>query len=59
DELFERGYIMVRAGRVVRGKKSGTTAVVENYLAMVTDRPCLAFYREGRQYFEWHAESHD
>jgi hypothetical protein len=57
DELFERGYIVVRSGRTAKGKP-GRTPPVEDYIANVIDRPCLAYYRGSESYFEWHAVSH-
>jgi hypothetical protein len=57
DELFERGYIVVRNGRVAKGKP-GRTPPVDDYIARVIDTPCLAYYRDSGTYFDWHAELH-
>jgi hypothetical protein len=57
DELFERGYIVVRGGRVAKGKP-GRTPPVDDYVARVMDRPCLAYYRGSGSYFDWHAAVH-
>jgi hypothetical protein len=58
DELFERGYIAVREGRVGRGKAAWLTPSVEDYIAMISDRLCLPYYRGSGVYFDAHAESH-
>jgi hypothetical protein len=58
DELFERGYVIVREGHVARGTKAQMTPAVEEYLGRILDRPCLPFYRGSRAYFEAHAGTH-
>jgi hypothetical protein len=58
DELFERGYIVVRNGRVGKGQWVGVTPPVQDYIAGITDRPCLPYYRGSRPYFDWHAQKY-
>ena len=58
DELFERGYVVVRSGRVAKGQGAGVTPPVADYIARITDRPCVPYYGESRPYFDWHAQKH-
>lgn len=59
DELFERGYLVVRNGRVAKGNKPATTEAVADHIGRVNDRPCIAYYQGSRQaYFDWHVHSH-
>jgi hypothetical protein len=57
DELFERGYIVVRHGHIEVIPRPRTPAV-DDYLTKIRNRPCLLFYSDRRPYFEWHADWH-
>jgi hypothetical protein len=57
DELFERGYIVIRQGAVEIIPRPRTPAV-DDYLATLKDRQCPMFYGDRRPYFEWHADWH-
>lgn len=58
DELFERGWITVRGGYITRGRPGALTDPVTRYLAGIDNRPCLAYYRGSREYFDWHARTY-
>ena len=54
DELFEKGYIVVRDG-VVRTAKKRTTHAVDAYLDRVAGRRCPRWNPRTAPYFRWHA----
>jgi len=59
DELFERGYVVVRDGSVQKGRKVASTPAVEDYIAQIVDRLCLSYYRGSDLYFNWHSQAYD
>jgi hypothetical protein len=52
DDLFERGYIVVEAGKVVEGRKAKTLAVRE-YVAALSGQDCPAWDLSRKAYFGW------
>lgn len=55
DDLFERGYIAVRAGIVAAGKTPPTESV-RDYLTAVSGKACPAWSESRRRYFQWREE---
>jgi len=56
DELFERGYIVVdERGLIQRNTGTNVTAVVDEYLKKVADRPCNGWSIGRAAYFRWHS----
>jgi hypothetical protein len=57
DDLFERGYVVVREGRIARGSRRASPAVKE-YSADLIGRRCTRWNERTARYFRWHARKH-
>ena len=57
DELFERGYVYVVAGKIIANERMlpNTTEPVRAYLSHLTLRACSQWQRAS-EYFRWHAD---
>lgn len=58
DELYERGFISVKEGKVVGVNKTPTTMQIEKLKASVIGNDCKHFNELTRLYFEWHNHAH-
>lgn len=55
DELFERGYIAVRAGRVVEGRRAAETSDARLMVDTLVGRTCSDWTEMSSPYFDWQA----
>ncbi|KAH0536318.1 hypothetical protein GP486_008893, partial [Trichoglossum hirsutum] len=58
DQLYERGYLSVREGKVVPLRQTPTSGDMKRYLDEVIDNECLYFSDQTRLFFEWHWDFH-
>lgn len=58
DELFEKGYIGVRNGKVISLGRTPTTSHLNVIISLVTGNDCLYYNEKTRIYFEWHLTHH-
>ncbi len=58
DELFEKGYISVDAGKVIDLAKQPNTAAVRAKLKEVVGKACTYATPERISYFVWHFNTH-
>lgn len=58
DDLFEKGYIAVKDGKVISLEKPMISEVVETYLDRLVDEPCHYYNNMTAQYFSYHYEQH-
>lgn len=56
DDLFERGYVFVRNGRVAVSRELPLNKLVESYVERIRNRPCPHWNRHSARYFRWHGE---
>jgi hypothetical protein len=56
DALFERGFIIVRNGRVRRGRPMAHQA--STVFEGVVGKRVASWNAETRKYFKWHARQH-
>lgn len=54
DDLFERGYIGVRQGRVIAIPGNPTTVAVDRRVKELSTRNCAQWTVANAEYFEWH-----
>ena len=55
DSLYERGYIVVREGKIAPGRAPETTAIA-SAVAVLAGRACAAWSVTTAKYFRWHAQ---
>ena len=58
DELYEKGYIGVQNGKIVKVKHDCKTSFINNYISKVIGKECNAWSRDSKQYFDWHYTWH-
>lgn len=58
DDLYERGYISVKDGKVVGLKQERTTPALEKAKEAVIGNDCTHYNNQTMKYFEWHFEFH-
>jgi hypothetical protein len=58
DELYEKGYIGVQNGKIVKVKHDCRTSFINNYISKVIGKECNAWSRDSKQYFDWHYTWH-
>jgi len=60
DELFERGYIAVLNGKVVKNptREEKMTEKVMIYVNAINERPCSTWHNNSRPYFDYHSKNH-
>tara|TARA_B110000046_G_scaffold128893_1_gene135373 strand:- start:173 stop:1132 length:960 start_codon:yes stop_codon:yes gene_type:complete len=58
DELYEKGYIGVQNGKIVKVKHYCKTSFINNYISKVIGKECNAWSRDSKQYFDWHYTWH-
>jgi len=56
DELYEKGEIAVKDGKVVRTKATKTTLPVEQYIQKIIGNRCEYWNENSAPYFLWHYE---
>jgi len=54
DDLFEKGYVIVREGRVQRNPNRLYTPDLLDKVSQIETRVCLNWNNNTRKYFEWH-----
>jgi hypothetical protein len=54
DDLFERGYIAVRGGRVIAGNKAPTGGAVKTKVSTLIGRECARWNAKSSAFFNWH-----
>lgn len=57
DELYERGYIVVKNGRL-HADPQATTPAVRAYLERLDGKRCIGLNAKRATYFDWHAKHH-
>lgn len=59
DELFEKGYIVIKDGWVkINGNKRQGLADLSKVLIKLENKRCLVWGNYNRTYFEWHYNKH-
>lgn len=58
DELFERGFVVVKNGRVADGPNPSVTDVVSRRVSFLRGKAVSKFNKGNAQYFDWHRQSH-
>lgn len=56
DELYEKGHIGIKAGRVIRMKPLGYGGAAAEYVAAIENRRCELWSLNRAPYFQWHRE---
>jgi hypothetical protein len=57
DELYEKGYIGVKDGKVIALKNAAEfTDAPQSYLQSITGNTCSSWGNENEKYFTWHNE---
>ena len=59
DDLYEKGYIGVSEGKVVRLHSTTTTESTDTYLRKIVGKQCLKWNPSTEEYFKWHLYQHD
>ena len=59
DDLYEKGYIGVKDGKVVRIYSTVTTDSTDIYLRKIVGKQCLKWSQSTEEYFKWHFEKHN
>jgi len=59
DDLYEKGYVGVKDGEVVRINTNTSTESTENYLRKIVGKQCLKWSQSTEEYFKWHFEKHN
>ena len=59
DDLYEKGYIGVSDGKVVRLHSTTTTESTDTYLRKIVGKQCLKWNLSTEGYFKWHLDQHD
>lgn len=54
DDLFEKHYVEVRNGRIIRGSRVAATVTVRRAVSTLTRRKCMAWSVQRSRYFKWH-----
>lgn len=54
DDLFERGYLVVKDGLVDAGPTKPKGAAVSRKVSDLRGRPCLTWSAKSKKFFEWH-----
>ncbi|SMC87767.1 hypothetical protein [Pedobacter africanus] len=58
DELYERGYIGIKDGRVVGIKQSRSTDALDELKHKLINNACTYYKEETKEYFDWHLKEH-
>lgn len=58
DDLYEKGYITVEDGEVVRLLDEPVTDTVKDYINEIVGNDCDYWDEDTKEYFEWHKEHH-
>jgi len=58
DALFERGWIGVKDGEVIRLKTAKTTPAAEEIILRLLGSPVTFWNPQTKPYFEWHLQHH-
>jgi len=58
DDLYEKGYITVKNGKVLAESKLILTNYVKEHLQRIQGRECTHWREETKAYFTWHNHKH-
>ena len=58
DELYEKGYISIQDGMVIKMEKIPTNLSVQNYMNKIIGNQCRYWNKKSKKYFNWHFKSH-
>ena len=58
DDLYERGYVAVKDGRVALLGKKPTTPALADYVSAIEGNKCTHWRTGTMPYFQWHYETH-
>jgi hypothetical protein len=58
DDLFEKGYVSVKDGRIIRLNTIHLTPAIEEYLENLVGKKCYQWNDENEKYFKWHRQHH-
>lgn len=58
DDLFEKGYVSVKAGRIIRLNPIYITPAIEEYLESLVGKKCYLWNGKNEKYFSWHRQHH-
>jgi hypothetical protein len=59
DDLYEKGYIGVSEGKVVKLHSTTKTESTDTYLRKIVGKQCLKWNPSTEEYFKWHLDQHD
>ena len=59
DNLYEKGYIGVKEGKIVKIKIGLTTKSTELYIKKLVNKNCLKWDSSTESYFSWHFNQHN
>ncbi|PTS92727.1 HNH endonuclease [Pedobacter sp. HMWF019] len=58
DDLYERGYISIKDGKVIGLRQEHTTPAIEKAKDAVIGNDCTHYNDQTMKYFEWHFDFH-
>ncbi|RDW17664.1 hypothetical protein [Oceanobacillus chungangensis] len=58
DDLYERGYISVKNGKIVANNQKHLTDDVREYIKKIENKECAYYNRYKEKYFLWHNDYH-
>ncbi len=58
DELYEKGVVGVKSGKVARLKDKQLTRTVEDYISAITDNLVSSWDSSSSKYYDWHVSKH-
>ena len=58
DELFEKGFIVVKKRKVQKGRIFEATPAVEAKISLLSGRELIGVNLGNEDYFEWHRKHH-
>lgn len=54
DDLYERGYLLVKDGKIIKNEKKFLTKDLENYIEDIENKTCCYWNEKTAKYFEYH-----
>lgn len=58
DELYEKGYVAIKNGKVIDTITKYKTEIITDYINSIVDRDCNWWSDDTEQYFMWHCDLH-
>lgn len=56
DELYEKGYITILNGEIVRTKNLDATEIINGYIHELEGKSCSYWNNNTQKYFKWHCD---